>query len=397
MKINSFRMFWIQAAVLAMTAAAGQLGAAQEVVIGVVHWEQFAYAEMMKSSYEMAVEEINAAGGVKGGPVRLAYANDLGERRWGEAAVIDLVKKQGAAMLLGGYSSSNTLYTAMAADSLDTPFLVCTAADDRITQRKLENIYRLNPPSAAYTGALEAFFKEKVKPRSMAIVYENSPYGTGAARQMLWFCRENDIELLNIVPYIRGRASDAYFGRILGSLKQRPPDVIYMVSYLKDGAQLVAKIRDMQLRSLLCGGAGGFTHYKFPEMAKTAGDRLVTAALWAPQTGFRGAMDYYNRYQEKFSAAPDYHGAEAYTALLVAAEALRQAAELTPAGIRAALDQLDLETPFGRVRFGQYGAFERQNKAETLVLQVVENRFECIWPPGVASGSFDPPEGWRAD
>lgn len=397
MKINTFRFLCVQVAILALTGMARPPVAAQEVVIGVVHWEQYPYAEMMKNAYAMALEEINAAGGVKGEPVRLAFADDLGERRGGEAAVADLVKKQAAVMLVGGYSSSNTLFAAMAADRLDRPFLVCTAADDRITQRKLENVYRLNPPAAEYTNALETFFKEKVKPRSMAIVYENSPYGTGAAMQMMWFCRENDIELLDIVPYIRGRASDAYFGRILEPLRPSPPDVIYMVSYLKDGAQLVAKLRDMQFPSLLSGGAGGFTHYKFPEMAGDAGDRLVTAALWAPQTGFRGAMDFYHRYQERYAATPDYHGAEAYTALLVAAEALKQAEALTPAGIRLALDELDMQTPFGRVRFSRYEAFERQNRVDTLVLQVIASRFECIWPQGMASGTFQPPAGWRRD
>jgi branched-chain amino acid transport system substrate-binding protein len=75
------------------------------------------------------------------------------------------------------------------ADKLDRPLLVCTAADDRITQRKWKNVYRLNPPAKEYTRGLEDFFLNKIKPKSMAIVYENSPYGTSGAINMMWFCR----------------------------------------------------------------------------------------------------------------------------------------------------------------------------------------------------------------
>lgn len=259
--------------------------AADEIVIGVIHWKDFAYAEMMKNSYDMAAEAVNAGGGINGKTLKLVLADDLGSRRGGEQAVDELVKNRGAVMLIGGYSSSNTLYTAMAADRQGIPLLVSTAADDRITQRQLANIYRLNPPASAYTNGLESFLLEEVQPRSMAIVYENSPYGTGGAMKMMWFCRENDIELTAIIPYFRERAGQDYFERILAPLKSRSPDVIYMVSYLKDGVQLVTKLRGMPSKALLCGASGGFTHYKFIEKTNASGDGLVTAAPLGPGNG----------------------------------------------------------------------------------------------------------------
>jgi branched-chain amino acid transport system substrate-binding protein len=375
---------------LAVPAAASP---AEEVVVGVVHWEGFAYAEMMRRSYEMALADIEGAAGAR--TLRLVFADDGGERRDGEAAVERLVRQEGAALLIGGYSSSNTLYTAMAADRMGVPFLVTTAADDRITQRGLEWVYRLNPPASDYTGALEAFLLERVAPRSMAIVYENSPYGTGAAMQMMWFCRENDIEITSIIPYIRGRAGEEYFERILAPLRSRAPDVLYMVSYLDDGVALVTHLRKMGVSALLCGGAGGFTHNRFIREAGPAGDRLVTAALWAPEAGHPGAQAYWEAYRERFGAPPDYHGAEAYAALRVAAEALSAAGALDPRSIRGALEEIDLETLFGRVRFTQYDAYERQNRTDTLVLQVQEGRYRCIWPEAASDGGFDPPPDWR--
>lgn len=370
--------------------------AADEIVVGVIHWKDFAYAAMMKNSYDMAVEAVNAGGGINGRPLRLVLADDQGTRRGGEQAVVTLTKDRQAVMLVGGYSSSNTLHTAMAADRLGVPFLVCTAADDRITQRQLVNVFRLNPPARAYTSGLEAFLLARVQPRSMAIVYENSPYGTSGAMEMMWFGRENDIELKAIIPYFRERAGQEYFERILAPLKARPPDVVYMVSYLKDAVKLVDHLRGMELKALLCGGAGGFTHYKFIESTHAAGDGLVTAALWGPETDFNGARAYYAQYIERYQNPPDYHGVEAYSAVLVAAEALKNARDLQPESIRAALQGLAMETPFGPVQFIRQEAYERQNWIDTLVFQVIDNRFRCVWPERLATGPFVPPADWRS-
>ena len=134
----------------------------------------------------------------------------------------------------------------------------------------------------------------------MTIVYENSPYGTGLATRMMWFCRENDIDILGIEPYHKERAKkekigSTYFQRILEPVKKDPPDVIYMVSYLKDAALLVQKIRELKINSLLCGGAGGFTSQKFVKKTGSLADNVLTATLWTHQLRYPGTKEYYNR------------------------------------------------------------------------------------------------------
>jgi branched-chain amino acid transport system substrate-binding protein len=276
------------------------------------------------------------------------------------------------------------------------PLLVCTAADDRITQRKWKNVYRLNPPAKGYTNGLEDFFLNKIKPKSMAIVYENSPYGTSGAMRMMWFCRGNDIDLRAIEPYHKERLRVDYFQHLVDRLKEDPPDVIYMVSYLKDAALLVKTIRESQLNSLLVGGAGGFTSQKFINEAGNKANHMLTATLWTPQLQYPGTKAYYDQYIKKYATPPDYHGAEAYSALLVAADVLKRADSYSPESIRAALDDTDLITPFGPVKFTSYEKFERQNSLPTQVLQIIDGKFECVWPQEHASSNFIQPSYWRA-
>jgi branched-chain amino acid transport system substrate-binding protein len=323
------------------------------------------------------------------------YANDKAKRKPGEKAIRDLVEKAGAVMLVGAYQSSNAIYMARVADKLDRPLLVSTAADDRITQRKWQNVYRLNPPAQGYTNGLEDFFLNKIKPKSMAIVYENSPYGTSGAMRMMWFCRGNDIKLSAIEPYHKERLDPDYFKRIVARVKDNPPDVIYMVSYLEDGALLVKNIREAKIKSLLCGGAGGFTSQKFISAAGDSANHLLTATLWTACLKYPGTREYYDQYTEKYGSSPDYHGAEAYSALLVAADALKRADSYSPASIRVALDETDMMTPFGPVKFTSYEKFERQNSLPTQVLQVIKGKFECVWPQEHASADFSAPPEWR--
>jgi branched-chain amino acid transport system substrate-binding protein len=368
--------------------------ASEPITIGIVQSERFPYATMMKNSFEMALEVINQGGGIQGRPLKLVYADDQGDQRAGVKAVKELAKKNDIVMFVGGYSSSNTVYTTAVADQLDIPFLVTTAADDRITQRKMKNVYRLNPPVNDYAKGLEGMLLGTIQPASVAIVYENSPFGTGAALRMMWFCREHDIEIGKMISYHKERKDPAYFQKIVKPLTQDPPDAIYMVSYLNDGALLVKTIRESGIASLLLGGAGGFTHYKFPAKAGNAADKLVTATLWTQQLPYPGTRQYYDQYGQMYGSAPDYHGVEAYAGLLVAADALKRAVSLKPKDIRAALDETRMETPFGPVHFTSYGRYQRQNSLPTMVLQVIDGKFEFVWPEDVATSSFVPPSGW---
>lgn len=392
-KIVSLLIFILLAVGFIIIPEKGQ--SSEPIVVGVLHSEKFPYATMMKNSFEMALDVVNKNGGINSKPLKLVFANDQGKRKPGENAVKELVKKAGAILLVGGYHSSNTVYMARTANKLNTPFLICTASDDRITQRKWRNVYRLNPPAGEYAKGLEDFLLKKIKPKSMAIVYENSPYGTGGALRMMWFCRENDIDVRGIEPYHKERLRPDYFKRIVARVKKESTDVIYMVSYLNDAALLTKTIKESKINSLLCGGAGGFTHKKFINKTGKFANNLLTATLWTQQLHYPGAKEYYNQYIKTYSEPPDYHGAEAFSALLVIADALKRAESFRSQNIRSALDNTDMMTPFGPVKFTSYDKFERQNHLPTQVLQIIDGKFECVWPEALSTTGFIPPVDWR--
>ena len=346
---------------------------------------------MMKNSFEMAQASVNEAGGINGRPVNIVFADDEGQVASVKPAFDKLVAAK-PVMLVGGYASDPTYLMANLSENKDVPFLICTASADKITQKGWKNIYRLNPPVSEYTKGLEDFWLKIYKPKSMAIMYENSMFGTSGAIRMIEFCQEKAIEIRAQIGYDRTKATaPGYLRSLLAALTEDPPDVIYMVAYLNDAVALVKQIRELNINSLLCGAAGGFTLEEFIIRTGGAANYLLAASLWSEHVRYPGAVDYYAKYTERYYRSPDYHGAEAYSALLVAAEALRRAKSFSPQDIRDALNKIYMLTPFGPVKFYAYEDFERQNSVNTLVLQIINGKFETIWPPDVASAMFKLP------
>jgi branched-chain amino acid transport system substrate-binding protein len=79
----------------------------------------------------------------------------------------------------------------------------------------------------------------------------------------------------------------------------------------------------------------------------------------------------------------------------VAADALKRSDSYSPQSIRAALDNTDMMTPFGPVKFKSYEKFERQNSLPTQVLQIINGKFECVWPQELATANFTAPPEWK--
>jgi len=147
----------------------------------------------------------------------------------------------------------------------------------------------------------------------------------------------------------------------------------------------------MNIKSLLCGGAGGFTHDDFPRKTPKISEYLLTSTLWSPSSNSHQNKLFIKQFTKQYGKKPDYHAVEAYSALLVAANALRKCQALTAADIRSALESTNMDTPFGKVEFTDYGLYQRQNLSKTPVFQVINNSFETVWPIPLKTAEYQLP------
>ena len=352
------------------------------------------FGEIEKKSYEIALEEINAKGGIKGKKVVLEFEDSQGKPEISRSIVERLIDVRKQPVIFGEYSSSSSKAVAAVAEERKVPYMVVTGATDDITQQKYKYVFRMNPTNAYYATGLLSFFKEVVKPQSIAILYESSDFGTSGAEDMVKQAQKVGIKVLVKEQYEKGAVD---FKPILSKVKAAKPDVIYMVSYVMDAALLMRQIKELRIdANLYAGGAAGFAIPEFIQNAKEASELAVTATLWSPQVAYPGAKEYAEKYKKLYKDYPSYHGAEAYAALYVIKDVLERAKTWKPDDIRAAFKATNMMTAFGPVRFEDKEGYTNQNFMDTLVMQVINGKHETIWPAKYANAKYVYPiPKWR--
>ncbi len=225
------------------------------------------FGEIEKRSYEIAMEEINAKGGVKGKKIVLAFEDSQGKPDVARSIAEKLIDVKKQPVIFGEYSSSCSKAIAAVAEERKNPYLVVTGATDDITQQNYKYVFRLNPTNAYYASGLISFFKEVVKPTSIAVLYESSDFGTSGAEDMVRQAEKFPMKVLAKEQYEKGAVD---FKPILSKVKSEKPDVIYMVSYVMDASLLMRQIKELRIDAkLYAGGAAGFA---IPEFIQSAGE-----------------------------------------------------------------------------------------------------------------------------
>lgn len=352
------------------------------------------FGEIEQRSYEIAMEEINAKGGVKGKKIVLAFEDSQGKPDVARSIAEKLIDVKKQPVIFGEYSSSCSKAIAAVAEERKTPYLVVTGATDDITQQNYKYVFRLNPTNAYYASGLISFFKEVVKPASIAVLYESSDFGTSGAEDMVRQAEKFPMKVLAKEQYEKGAVD---FKPILSKVKSEKPDVIYMVSYVMDASLLMRQIKELRIDAkLYAGGAAGFAIPEFIQSAGEAAEYVVTATLWSPQVVYPGAKEFAEKYKRLYKDYPSYHGAEAYSALYIIKDVLTRATSWTPDGIRVAMKATNTVTAFGPIKFEDKAGYTNQNFMDTLVLQVINGQFETIWPQKYATKKYVYPiPRWR--
>jgi branched-chain amino acid transport system substrate-binding protein len=369
--------------------------AADTVKVGVVlplTGPQAKFGEIEKYSFDLALEEINAAGGINGKKLELVMEDDTGRPEVGRSVVEKLITKDKVVMVGGGYSSSVTYAVAGVCQQNQMPFLVNTGSADKITTSGWDYIFRLNPPVSHYADAITTLLAEKVKPKTVVILHENSLFGTKGASSFEKICGTAGYKVLLKEGYEHGGID---FKPVLIRIKQLNPDIVYMVSYIMDASLLMKQAKELKLTpKMFIGGAAGFTLPEFAENAGVASEKVISATLWHQVLPFPGAMDYYNKFVAKYNKPTEYHGAEAYAACYVIADVLKRAKSFKNTDIKQALSETDMMTVFGPIKFITWGEMKNQNKAATYVVQWIDGKLELVWPTDHATKEFVYPVDW---
>jgi len=342
------------------------------------------FGEIIKNSFVLAVDEVNAKGGVRGGfKLDLLFEDSRSDVQAARTVTEKLINQDKVVMLTGQYSSVETFPMTQMVQQYGIPFLVSTAAADEITQQGWKYIFRMVQPASEFDNGLKDFFEKVVKPKSIIILYENTLFGTSTAAAMKDWATRNKVEVAMYEPYDAGSPD---YRPLLLRVKEKKADVIYMVSYLLDAVLLMRQAKEVDLNpQTFAGAAAGFSILPFIKGAGDAAENVLSSTMWEASVPYPGAAAYLKDYVAKFGSPPSYHGAQGYAAVFVVADVLNRAASLSPDDIVKALSTTDMMTMYGRIRFESYGKFQNQTKLPTFVIQVQKGKFATVWPKDVAT------------
>jgi len=343
--------------------------------------------EIEQNSFVMAVDEINEAGGVAGRKIDLIIEDSATNADVGGAAIEKLTSQDRVIVLAGGCSSPVSQMAAAMAQEREVPFLVNTASADEITEMRRKYVFRLNPPASEHSRIHASFLTKVARVKTVAILYENTPFGRFRLKTFSKLRRKIALRLVLKQSY---DISTRDFRSLLTTVKARKPDLVYMISHnILDATLLTQQAVELNLHPrLFLGSAAGFALPGFNEYSGDASEYVCSAVIWSPSVPYPGAGSFYDRFITKYDTYPDYHGAQAYSAMYVIADALKRAKSFTPIDMRDALAETDMMTLFGPVKFISYGKKTQQNRLPTYLAQWINGRLEIVWPREVATARY---------
>ena len=356
----------------------------QPVRIGVITsltGSNTAFGQAHKAGYTLAAADINARGGVDGRKLEIVYFDDQSKPDRAVQGVSKLVDEDHVSVLLGAYSSESTFAMVPVVTARQVPLIVPTAVADNIMKANSPWVFRICAGSGDYARATLDFLKNNGSPKTVAIVYENTNFGQASGKSMVEAAQSNGFQVIAQEVY---QAKSPGYQPLLKRVKDRNPDVVYFASYLLDANALMRQAAEVQLTPAYFTSAGtGFAAAEFPT-EKGAGkfaNYTFSVAQWLPTAKWPGSEEFNDKYYRLTGAHPAYHAAEAYAALLVAADAVARSRDDSAAAIRDALRATDLSnTVFGPIKFNDNG----QNAHPLLVTQVQDQKYRVVWPADVA-------------
>jgi branched-chain amino acid transport system substrate-binding protein len=343
------------------------------------------FGRIQQKAALMAAGEVNAGGGINGKKIEPIVADTQSNPDVGRRAIEKLINRDEVLAISGGFSSAVTWAAISIAQTNKIPFLVNSAAADKITEQSWEYIFRLNPPVSERLDAVASFVSTVATDiRTVAIVHANSFKHAADARRFFKMADE-----LGLKPVIREgfEAGAADFRPLLTRVKAKNPDLIYAAAdSAKGAALLVRQVKDLKLNPKRFVGRGnGFVQPEFATHTGQASDQIVCSAIWTPAVPHPGAASFNERFIARYKTPPEHYGAEAYAGITVIADALKRTTVLAPKNIRDALAKTNLMTVLGPVKFIAYNNKSQQNKLPAFLVQWLNGKAEIIWPKHLAT------------
>lgn len=380
------------------TAAGGDVEAVKIASLYPVTGDLAKLGEENVQGLKLALEEINAAGGIKslgGAKIELVEADSQGKPDVAISEVERLVQQQNVSAIVGTYQSSVAIPSTQAAEKLKTPFIVSMAVADTITERDFKYTFRICPKAAWYAKDQVSLLKDLkdligLDVKKVALLHEDTDFGESTAAGQKQYLEEAGMEMVMEVAY---PAAKADLTTEVSKIKAANPDVVLTVTYLNDSI-LIAQAREkLGMKQLFFDAAGGTIDPEFVKRLGASAENILTEIEY---TKYAAGADVLNdKFAAKYGRDITGNGAYAYQAGYLIADALERAGTADREAVREALAATKMPAgpnmilPTAELAFGPDG----QNlSAPLFVVQIQDGELIPVWPAEYAGAEIRLPQ-----
>ncbi|MFZ3230866.1 MAG: ABC transporter substrate-binding protein [Pseudobdellovibrio sp.] len=285
---------------------------------------------------QMAVEEINAKGGVNGKKIKLINYDNKSDNDETLAVVNRLVTQDKVLALLGEATSGRSKIGAQIAQQNKIPMLSTSATNPDVT--KVGNyIFRACFIDPFQGMVMAKFMTENLKFKKAAVMRDiKSDYSVGLADNFTEKLKAMGGEVVADISYQEG---DIDFKSQLTSIKGKNPDVIFIPGYYNEVALIAKQVKELGMKQPLLGG-DGWASPKLFEIAKESINGNYFSNHYSTESKDPKTVEFIKAYKGKFKESPDAMAALAYDATYMMALAIQNSKELNSENIRNELAKI---------------------------------------------------------
>jgi len=332
--------------------------------VGSLTGSEAAFGDSTKKGVELALEEANAAGGVKGKKLAVRVYDDQSKPEEAASAATRLVTQDKVVAIIGEVASSNSLAMAPIAQEAKVPMVSPSSTNPKVTEVG-DYIFRVCFIDPFQGFVMAKYAHEELKFKKVAILTDKkSAYSEGLTEVFSRKFAEMGGKIVGIEAYAKG---DTDFRAQLTNIKKLKPEGLYVPGYYQDVAIIAEQARELGLKVTMMGG-DGWDSEKLFELGGSAVDGSYVSNHYSADDPTPRVQDFIKKYQAKYGNVPDSLAALGYDAAKVVIEAMKRAPDVSGPALRDAIAQTkDFPGVAGTITLD-----EKRNPVKPAVVLTVE-------------------------
>ncbi len=321
-----------------------------------------AYGIQTRDAIQMAIDEINAKGGVLGKKVELIAEDDEKNPEKTMNALIKLATKDKVAAIIGALTSDCTLAITKEAQQRNVLLITPTSTNDRVTEAG-DLIFRSCFKDSFQGSIVAQFAIETLGAQKAAILYDmNNDYSTGLTKAFQDTFESLGGRMVAIESYAGG---DKDFNAQITKIKAAAPDVLFIPDYYNTISLVIKQVRNQGLNVTMLGADG------WDELTGQAGDEAIGSYFsnhYSPDADDPDVQEFVRKYRSRYNVTPNALAVLGYDATYILLEAIERAGTTDPQKVKVAMMQTDRKFVTGHIKFDE----QRNPVKSVTMLKIVK-------------------------